>query len=827
MSTHQGMPPMLVTGMQLGPYKILGPLGAGGMGEVYRAADARPGRDVALKILPARFAEDPDHLVRFQREAKAVAALAHPNIVVVHDFGTDQGIPFAVTELLEGETLRQRLAQSALPWRKAVELAVAVADGLAAAHAKGIIHRDLKPDNVFVTADERVKILDFGLARLLTESTSVEPVATQSYSPVLTKTGTILGTAPYMSPEQLRGRPVDARGDIFSFGCMLYEMVAGKRPFVGDTSADITAAILHNDPPDLAASGKKVSAELERVIRRCLEKNPEARFQSARDLAFALRGIATGSTEVQPVLSPGRSRVYIGTAVGAIALVAVILAITFWPKHPTVVFPELRKSDEAAPIAVAVLPFVNNTKDPETAYLMDGVPEGIVKSLSEVGKLKVRSFSSVARLAGQEVSLQELGRKLKVQAVLTGKISPRRDGFALAVELVNVADDSVLWSEHFDSKPSELQNVQLKIARQICHNLKVTVTAQEEKRFAKRYTANAEAYQQYLIGRNHWFKFTAESFKKAEECFLLAIQMDPNYALAYAGLADTYQASFRSAGTDKMEKAKKAAQRALELDDQLAEAHTALAAIHQYAWDWPDAEREYKRAVQINPSLALGWDAYSGFLMRMKRFADAEEAMKKSIDLDPITPYINNNVPKLAYFRGQFDLAIQEGQKLLKVDRDFAAVYRYVGMAHVKKSQYREALAAFERANQLNGTPNDLALVAYGQAAGGDKEAARKTLEELITSAKQPFVDPSRLALIHMALGEKGLACDYLEKAYAAHSGYLADMYVDPVYDSLRRAAVCGPDEEDEVSLTIRPLAPHLAFALVVFFCRRQFGAAL
>jgi eukaryotic-like serine/threonine-protein kinase len=777
---------MLASGMQLGPYKILGPLGAGGMGEVYRAQDARLGRDVALKVLPPRFAEDADHLARFEREAKAVGALAHPNIVVVHDFGSDHGVTFAVTELLEGETLRERLSQSVMPWRKAVELAVPIAEGLAAAHAKGIVHRDLKPGNIFITADERVKILDFGLAKLFSENTAAEPIETQVYSPVVTKTGAILGTAPYMSPEQLRGQPVDGRSDIFSLGCTLYEMVAGKRPFTGQTDADTTAAILHNDPPELADSGRRVPVELERLIRRCLEKNPEARFQSARDLAFALRGIATGSMEVQPAPPSVRRRFYFGLAAAGVMLATAILAVEVWrgnlPLHP----PDTGKGEPAGPVAVAVLPFVNITKDPEADYLCDGLPDGINKSLSEVSQLSVKSFNTVSRFRGQDLDHEEMGRKLKVQAMLIGKILPRKGGFTLSVELVNVAADSVLWSERYNIKPADLQTVQLEIARQICSRLKVTMTAEEEKRFSKRHTDNAEAYQLYLIGRYHWYKFTAESTKKAEECFLQAIQKDKANALAYAGLAEVYQASVRSAGLDKMDKAKEAAQRSLELDEELAEAHTALGSILLYQWDWPGAEKEYKRGLKLNPSVARGWDAYNGFLMRMRRFQEADEALKRAVQLDPITPFMNINVAKLHLYKGEYDLAIQESRNLLAVDPDYAMSYRFLGQAQVQKGQYREALEAFHKARQLNGTSYNLALVAYGHAVSGDKETARKLLEELTASGKQPSADAFELAFIHLALGEKDLALALLEKAYVARSGLLVDLNVDPFFDGVR-----------------------------------------
>jgi eukaryotic-like serine/threonine-protein kinase len=779
---------MLDSGMQIGPYRILGPLGAGGMGEVYRAHDARLGRDVALKVLPPRFAEDVDRLSRFEREARAVGALAHPNIVVVYDFGTDRGVTFAVTELLEGETLQERLSQSTLPWRKAVELAVAVAEGLAAAHTKGIVHRDIKPGNIFITTEERVKILDFGLAKLFAEGSDPKQADTQSYSPVLTKAGTVLGTVPYMSPEQLRGQPVDARSDIFSLGCTLYEMVAGRRPFTGRTDADTRDAILHNDPADLTDSGKEAPVELERLIRRCLEKNPNARFQSARDLAFALTDITTRSKETKAATA--RSYWVLGLAAAAVVL-AVGLGISLWSRNSPSTPIDLGKSAPAEPVAVAVLPFLNATKDPEADYLGDGLPSGVIKSLSEVGELRVRSFNTVSRFRGPNLDLEELARKLKVQAVLIGKILPHKDGFSLSVELVNVVSDSVLWTERYDVKPTEIQSIQLAIARQICASLKVRMTAEEEKRFAKRYSDNAEAYQLFLLGRYHFYKQNTESLKKAEQCFLQAIHKDRGYALAYAGLAEVYR--YRGAKEtpatrlEDLALAKKAAQMALHLDEELAEAHIALGEILlRDDWDWAGAEKEFKRAVQLNPSQAHVVDAYFGFALRMGRFKEAEEAMKKASQLDPITPYINNDAPRLHYFMRQYALAIQEWRKLLEVDPDFLLAYYNLGFAHAQLGQYHEGLAAFQKLRQLNDTTDNLALVAYGHAVGGDKEAARKILEELMAPEKQPFVAGPHFAFIHIALGEKDQACDWLEKAFAVHSGYLTLLKIEPVYDSLR-----------------------------------------
>jgi len=778
---------MIEAGTQIGPYKILGPLGAGGMGEVYRAHDGRLGRDVALKVLPEKFAGDPERLVRFEREARAVAGLAHPNILVLHDFGAERGLAFAVTELLEGQTLRKCLAGVALPWRKAGELAVAIADGMAAAHAKGIVHRDLKPENVFITADERIKILDFGLAKLLNEDLPADNVETQASN--LTKTGTILGTAPYMSPEQLRGEEVDARSDIFSFGCILYEMLAGKRPFTGKTHADMCGAILHSDPPDQAETGKNVPVELERLIRRCLEKNPEARFQSARDLAFALRGIGTPAVEPQAAPPPARPYVNWLLTVPCILVAALMVAAILWLRNPNPAPPELAKTEAAGPIEVAVLPFVNSTKDAEADYLGDGLPAGIIKRLTGVANLKVRSFSTVSRFRDPDLILGDMGRKLKVQAVLTGRIWPQKGRLAVSVELVNVGDDSVLWGECYDTATADLQQIQLAIARQLCASLHVSISAEEELRLGNRDTHNAEAYQLYVKGRYCWFKETEDGWKKAEEYFRQAIAIDPAYALAHAGLADSY---FSSSGRLLAPKvaaalARKAAQNALDLDKHLAEAHIALAnVLFWHDWDWQGAQKEYQRAVELNPSLALAYDAYFTYLVLMGRFQEAERAMQKAIQLDPLTPCISIDAAWLDYYSRRFDRARELGRQVVEVDRHYGNAHWITAMSHVHQGQHARALAVFQQLRKSDDTPLNLAWVAFAQGLNGDPAVARQLLAELTSIAETRYVDPTALAVIHLGLGDKEESCRWLEQAQAERSGSMVWLKVEPLFDALR-----------------------------------------
>ena len=484
----------LTPGTRLGPYEILSQLGAGGMGEVYRARDSRLERDVAIKVLPVHLAKDPDALARFEREAKAVAALSHPNILAIHDFGNDQGVSFTVTELLEGETIRGRLAQSPVPWRKAVEIGIATAEGLSAAHSKNIIHRDLKPENIFLTTDARVKILDFGLARVGAPLSN-----TPAAADAMTEPGTIMGTVDYMSPEQVRGVTAEATSDIFSLGAVLYEMICGQKVFSRGSAAETMSAILHEEPRQISRSGKSVPLELERVIHHCLEKNPQERFQSARDLAFALKATLTES----------------GISKAAA--------------------PRAKKAIDS----LAVLPFSNAGNDPNLDYLSDGITENLINNLSQLPKLRIVPRSIVFRYKGRDVDPQAVGRELGVRALLTGRVALRGDMLNIQTELVNVEEQSQLWGQQYNRKFSDIFAVQEEISNEICEKLRVQLSGEQKKRLTKRHTENTEAYQLYLKGRYYWNRRNPEWVNKGIEYFRQAIEKDPLFAPAYAGMADS------------------------------------------------------------------------------------------------------------------------------------------------------------------------------------------------------------------------------------------------------------------------------------------------
>ena len=561
---------------QLGPYEVLAPLGAGGMGEVYRARDARLERDVAIKVLPAQLAQDATALARFYREVRAVAAMSHPNILTIYDMGTDQGITFAVMELLEGQTLGGRIKQGVIDWRKAVEIATAIADGLAAAHAKGIIHRDIKPENIFLTADGGVKILDFGLARLEARNTTPQPGVTI----LETQPGMLLGTVAYMSPEQVRGQPADARSDIFNFGCVLYEMVMGRRPFRGQTTADTMAAILQESAPALSQSGRERPAELDRVLLSCLQKEPAERFQSARDLTLALRNLGQGALS------------------GAAGSQHQLETATFLETPRPQVAPSLAPS-------LAVLPFRNMSSDAENEYFSDGLAEELINALTRVEGLKVASRTSAFAFKGKNEDVRRIGEQLNVRTVLEGSVRKAGNRLRISAQLVNVADGYHLWSETYDRELADVFAIQDEIAQNIAKALQVILSEKDKRAIEKPPTADIKAYEHYLRGRQFFHQFRRKGFEFAQQMFARAIAIDPGYALAYAGIADCHSLLYMYWDTSaaNLQQADEASRKALELDPDLAEAHVARGLAISLKKQYAEAEQEFQTAIRLDPTL--------------------------------------------------------------------------------------------------------------------------------------------------------------------------------------------------------------------------------
>jgi serine/threonine-protein kinase len=769
-----------VIGRTLGHYRMLSLLGAGGMGEVYRARDLRLDRDVAVKILPEHLAENPEALRRFEREAKAVAALSHPNILAIHDFGAEQGISYAVTELLEGATLRERLGQPALDWREALRIGIAMAEGLAAAHAKGIIHRDLKPENIFLTSDGQVKILDFGIARVKREVSAEAETLTWTDT---TKPGTVMGTIGYMSPEQVRGEQADAPSDLFSLGCVLYEMVGGQRPFARQTGAEMIAAILNEEPPPLTGLERSAPAELERIIRHCLRKKPDERYQSARDLAADLKAITGGGGQAITAPAIKRRRRLAPWLAATLVIALVALGVWFY----------LSLGRERPVDSLAVLPLVNTSGDESAEYLSDGITGSLINSLSQLPKLRVMARSTVFTYKGKAVDPRRVGEELKVRVVFTGSLSQRGDTLIIDAELVNAADGSRLWGEQYTRKLADVIAVQMDIARQISDKLRLTVTGDERQRLVKSHTDNTDAYKLYLRGRHHLTKWSEADFKQAIEAFKQAIDLDPHYALAWTGLADAYysMSNLYLPPHEAMPKSRAAAERALALDPTLAEAHYALATAKAfYDWDWPAAEREFKRTLELNPGYAPAHPIYGVCLMVMGKTEEALVELKRLRDLDPLSLSIAvASVNPLVYAPAparQYDRAIAELQKIIALEPKFPPALYVLGLAYAQKRMFGESLTEFEKARELENAPYILGPLGHAYAVAGRRAEAQKILDELQDRAKRENVAALNLALVYAGLGEKDKTFEWLEKGLERKDEEMTFLGVDPRFDGFR-----------------------------------------
>ena len=730
----------LTIGTRLGAYEIVAPLGSGGMGEVYRAHDVRVGRDVAIKVLSQRLARDDDARARLTREAKAVAAISHPNVLALYEFEQEGDLAYVVTELLEGETLRAVLSRGAMPWRRAAEICASIADGLSAAHAKGIVHRDLKPENVFITHDGLVKILDFGLARARPKPAS--PVddshpTERLHSDEIDSDTNVIGTVGYMAPEQLRAEPATPATDLFALGCILFECIAGRGAFRADTAIDTMTAVLRDDLPPLTQSGQRVPYELDRIVHRCVEKKPAARFQSARDLAFALRSLASGS-DVE-VMRPRRRWIPVAIA-AAVAAIVIAIALIFWPRA------------ENAPIrSIAVLPFVNDTRDPANDYLSDGVTEMLIEDLAHNHDLSVVSRASVFRYKGKEQSPQQIASDLKVQAVLTGRIVKPQEELIISAELIDGRTNRHLWGERFNTRLDDLSTAQAAIARKIAEQLRLELAG------APKHTESGEAYRAYLHGRYELNKRTGEAFERAIGYFRDAIQRDPEYARAWAGLADTYilQSIYNEAPpATALPLAREAATKALAIDDTLAEAHTSLAYFEMnFGSDLGKAAAEFERAIELNPSYATAHQWYSRCLVEMQRYDDAIREIRRAEALDPLSLIIIAELGGVYADAGRLDEAVRECQRALDLEPDFAFGHYVLAGAYLKQKRFSEAVTEAATAWELGGDPRSLVRTGVAQVAAGRREDAEKTLATLEELSRKRFIPSQGIAALQLALG--------------------------------------------------------------------------
>jgi serine/threonine protein kinase/tetratricopeptide (TPR) repeat protein len=780
----------LMAGTRLGAYQIVAPLGAGGMGEVYRATDTRLGRDVAVKVVSARLMDNPSALARFEREARTVAALSHPNIVALYDVGRANGIGFAVMELLEGESLERHLASEDLSWRRALDIGVSVADGLASAHGKGLVHRDLKPANIFITEDGLVKLLDFGLA---TEDPfrSTSPIANPTGA-AETEPGAILGTVAYMSPEQVRGERADHRSDIFSLGCVLYEMLTGRRPFGGRTAAETLAAILRDQPSELADGDGQMPPRVDGVVRRCLEKNPEHRFQSARDLAFTLREILnaprTPSSSARTATIGARIR-RVPVLVTVSLLIVLSAVVWFDGRARSLLVPNGRERI----LSLAVLPLTNLSADSGQEYFADAMTEELTTRLAKLGNWRVTSRTSVMGYRGSQKKIPEIARELGVDAVLEGSVIRDGSRVKITAQLIDGRTDRHLWADTYERELQNVFAIQNDVARAVAREVDVRLTPEGEAGLAAA-TRNVlpAAYDAYIRGRHAWDKRGESDLHEGIRLFQESIDADPTYAPAYAGMADCYaQLGYGSyiSPEDAFPRAREAARKALELDPTLAEAHASLGyALMYYDWNFPEAEAEYNRAIGLNPNYAIAHQWYAYLLTAMERpLSDAEREIATAKSLDPLSVPINIDRAYILHYYDRNEEALRSVNLALEMNPKYAPGYFWLGRIYTSQGRYADAEAALRKIGALRTWTPAMAVQGYLYAKSGRPQEARNVLAEFDDLVRQGrYASGYAIAVVHAGLGDRERVFSYLNAAYRERSHWLVWLKRDPRWDDFR-----------------------------------------
>lgn len=810
---------------RLSHYRIIEKIGAGGMCDVYSATDTVLGRKVALKILSEDTLPDEHSQKRFIREARAAAKLDHPNICSVYEVGIDDELCFIAMQYVDGETLASKLRSERLAVEEVIVIAAQIGGALSEAHSKGIIHRDIKPQNIMIDARGQVKVLDFGLAKLMQERVgSGSEEKTQS---LLTGPGIIVGTLTYLSPEQARAEALDGRSDIFSLGVVIYEMLSGMQPFKADSSAATISKILTHEPPPLTRFLLDIPSELQRIVSKALCKDKERRYQAVKELqidletlkeeiAFEAKLERSNPPEVKNTTRTTDSIDASVTAERELTLKSTEPTSLGKAPHPWYLArPGVRKQTyvmalllcvvAAAAFAylsysdpidsVAVLPFVfistdaTNMADADREYLSDGVTESVINDLSQLRKLKVIARSSVFRYKGKEIDPQQVGRELGVRTVFIGRIIQRGDNLTIKAELSDVRDNSQIWGSQYDRRISDLLSLQREIATNIIDSLRLKLTGEDKTRLAREYTKNAEAYELYLKGRYYWNKRSEDGFRKAITLFDQAIKIDSKYALAYAGLADAYMLlsdwGFLTP-TEGYAKAKQAALQAVSIDDRLAEAHTSLAGIRVVLdWDWAGAENEYKRAIELNPNYPTARHWYASHLIVMGRVDESLAEIKQAQQLDPLSLPINKDLAVIFLYARRYDQALEQCTKTLEIDPDYLVMSTYRAQAYELKQMYLDALSELQRAHSRS--PDDIEVsygLAQAYAAMEMKGEAKRILDELTQPVRQ-FI-PKEMAVLYLRLGDRDKAFEILRSAYEDHYFSVAELKMDPRFDGLR-----------------------------------------